>query len=142
MAVRIRLKRLGRKNRAFFRICAFDSRTRRDGRPIEELGHYDPLEANEQKKYSLNRERLSYWLSKGATPSRTMESIMLNQGIEIPGSKKKRSLSPEERQAKEELRAKKQIKRELALERKAVLSATQQEPMSRKEKREAKRAGG
>ena len=72
MAVRIRLKRFGRKNRAFFRLGVFDSRTRRDGRAIEELGWYDPLVAQEDKKYSLNRERISYWLSVGALPSTTI----------------------------------------------------------------------
>ena len=66
MAVRIRLKRLGRKNRAFYRICAFDAHTRRDGRAIEELGYYDPHVEDEAKKYSVNRERAEYWLSVGA----------------------------------------------------------------------------
>src|SRR5262245_36048275 len=61
--VRLRFKRMGRKNLPFFRLCAFDSRTRRDGRAIEELGHYDPRAAVDEKKFSLNRDRISYWLS-------------------------------------------------------------------------------
>ena len=48
MAVVLRLKRLGRRNRPFYRICVMDTRTRRDGRAIEELGHYDP--ANPEKR--------------------------------------------------------------------------------------------
>jgi small subunit ribosomal protein S16 len=141
MAVRLRLKRFGRKNRAFYRLGAFDSRTRRNGRAIEELGWYDPLVVQEDKKYSLNRERIEYWLSVGAKPSRTIESICLNQGIDVPGSGKKRALSPEERVARDKVRAQKKEKREEALARKATLQATQT-PMSKKEKREAKRAGG
>lgn len=141
MAVRLRLKRFGRKNRAFFRLGAFDSHTRRNGRAIEELGWYDPLVEDEDKKYSLNRERISYWLSVGAKPSRTIESICLGQGIEVPGSSKKRALSPEERVERDKLRAEKKVKREEAMVRKAALQAVQA-PMSKKEKREAKRAGG
>lgn len=141
MAVRLRLKRLGRKNRAFYRICAFDHRTRRDGRAIEELGHYDPLVADDEKKYSLNRERISFWLDHGAKPSETVLSILLRQGMEVPGSEKKRALSPEERAAKEVERDKKRQKREEAIQRKR-LQQTAQKPMSKKEKREAKKAGG
>ena len=110
MAVRIRLKRLGRKNRAFFRLGVFDSRTRRDGRPIEELGYYDPLVVEEDKKYQLNRERISYWLSVGALPSETIQSILLRQGIDVPTSGKKRALSPEERELKEAERQRKRVK--------------------------------
>lgn len=141
MAVRLRLKRLGRKNRAFFRLAAFDSRTRRDGRAIEELGHYDPCVKEEDKKYSLNRERIEYWLSVGALPSETVMSILLKQGISIPGSGKQRSLSPEERVERERIREEKKKKREIALQRKAAMQKTQK-PMTKKEKREAKKAGG
>ena len=95
MAVRLRLKRLGRKNRAFFRMGAFDSRTRRNGRAIEELGNYDPHLEDEGKKYNLNRERIEYWLSVGAKPTNTVASILLRNGISIPGSKKQRGLTPE-----------------------------------------------
>ncbi len=141
MAARIRLKRMGRKNRSFFRIGVFDSRTRRDGRAIEMLGHYDPLVEDEKAKYSLNRERISYWLSVGAKPSGTIESILLKQGIDVPTSGKKRALSPEEIVVREVVRAEKRQKRGEALARKAVLQATSS-PMSKKEKREAKKAGG
>ncbi|MDC3379381.1 30S ribosomal protein S16 [Planctomycetota bacterium] len=141
MAVRLRLKRLGRKNRAFYRMAAFDSRTRRDGRPIEELGHYDPLQANPEDKFSLNRERIVYWLSVGALPSRTVESICLQQGIDVPSSGKRRALSPEEKVERERVREEKKKKRAVALQRKAA-AAAHQTPMSKKERREAKKAGG
>lgn len=141
MAVRMRLKRLGRKNRSFYRICVFDHRTRRDGRAIEELGHYDPLVADEDKKYSLNRERISYWLHQGALPTETVLSILLKQGMEVPGSQKKRALSPEERAEREREKEEKRLKREKALLIKQAQEATAK-PMSKKERREAKKAGG
>lgn len=84
MAVRIRLKRYGRRNRAFFRIEVFDSRTRRDGRSIEILGHYDPLIADESLKYKVNAERAAYWLSVGALPTPTVADIFRKQGVRKP----------------------------------------------------------
>ena len=69
MAVVIRMKRMGRKHRNFFRICATDSRAPRDGRVIEELGTYDTEIADTDARVTLNGERLQYWLSVGAKPS-------------------------------------------------------------------------
>ncbi len=57
MAVRIRMKRMGRKNRAFFRICAFDVKEERDGRSIEQLGTYDPMEKEEGKKVNRRKKK-------------------------------------------------------------------------------------
>ena len=76
MAVRIRCKRMGRRNRPFYRICVFDSHTRRDGRSIEDIGTYDVMAKDESKVYSLNLDRLKYWLSVGAKPSETVASII------------------------------------------------------------------
>ncbi len=81
--VKIRLKRMGRRNRAFFRICAFDAREERDGRSIEQLGTYDPMEKDESKKVVLKRERLEYWLSVGAQPTETVASILKNNKIAL-----------------------------------------------------------
>lgn len=60
---------MGRKHRAFFRICAVDSRAPRDGRVIEELGTYDPKIPHTDARVTLNPERVSYWLGVGAKPS-------------------------------------------------------------------------
>jgi small subunit ribosomal protein S16 len=139
MAVRLRLKRMGRKNLPFFRLCAFDSQTRRDGRAIEELGHYDPRMATDDKKFVLNRERISYWLSVGAKPTETVQSILLNNGIAVPGAGKP-SMSPEEKAHHAKEREAKKHKREQALARKAAVDATAGK-QSKKEKREAKKAG-
>lgn len=73
MAVRIRLMRTGRKNTPHYRVAVFDSRTRRDGKCLENLGIYEPKEKDPEKKVTLKKERLDFWLSKGAllTPALT-----------------------------------------------------------------------
>ena len=69
MAVSIRMKRFGRHRRPFFRVCAIDKKRGRDGRVIEELGHYDPLVREVDARAILKGERLAYWVSVGAQPS-------------------------------------------------------------------------
>lgn len=69
MAVRLRMKRLGRTHRPFYRICAMDSREKRDGKAIEELGTYDPMVREKSERVKLNMERVDYWLSVGAQPT-------------------------------------------------------------------------
>jgi small subunit ribosomal protein S16 len=69
VAVRIRMKMLGRKHRHFFRIVAIDSRQPRDGRILEELGTYDPMIKNTDERVQLKPERIKHWLSVGALPS-------------------------------------------------------------------------
>jgi small subunit ribosomal protein S16 len=81
MAVKLRMTRIGRRHRPFFRINAVESRTPRDGRILEKLGHYDPIEKDQSKQIVLNKERAEYWLSKGAVPSDTVSQILLRQGI-------------------------------------------------------------
>ena len=79
MAVKIRMTRMGRRHRPFFRINAVESRTPRDGRILEKLGHYDPLEKNADKQYVLNKERIEYWIGKGAVASETCAEIFKKQ---------------------------------------------------------------
>ena len=74
MAVRIRLKRIGAKNKPAYRIVVADSRSPRDGKCIEELGSYDPRKKG--NNYTLDLERAKYWLSKGALPSDTAASFI------------------------------------------------------------------
>ena len=81
MSVKIRLKRFGRRNRASWRVNAIDSRTARDGRVIEELGFYDPVSSDPAKQFSINRERVEFWLGKGAQPSPTVRSLLIKAGI-------------------------------------------------------------
>lgn len=73
MAVKIRLKRFGAKNRLQYRIVVADVKMPRDGRFIEEIGSYDPLPANE--KIQVKQERLDYWLKQGAKVSDALRSL-------------------------------------------------------------------
>ena len=83
----LRLKRFGRTHRPFYRLCAMDQRVAANGKAIEELGWYDPI-APEEKQVSLNVERIDYWLSQGAQPSRTVASILKKAGCDpTPGKK-------------------------------------------------------
>src|ERR671929_2143494 len=82
MAVKLRLKRLGRSHGAFFRLNAIDSRTPRDGRVIEELGHYDPIEKDQAKQFVAKLDRCKYWLDHGAIPSETVSSLLKKNGLE------------------------------------------------------------
>jgi small subunit ribosomal protein S16 len=72
---------MGRRHRPFFRINAVESRTPRDGRILEKLGHYDPIEKDPAKQVVLNRERVEYWLDKGAIPSDAVSEMLLRHGI-------------------------------------------------------------
>ena len=80
MSVSIRMKRLGRKNRAFYRICATDKRAPRDGRVIEELGTYDPYVPETDARCTLNGPRVEYWLSVGAQPSDAVRVLIKKYG--------------------------------------------------------------
>ena len=79
MAVRLRLTRLGRKKRPFYRIVAVDSRRRRDGAYLEKLGHYNPL--TKPPEIALNEERALDWLLKGAQPTNTVKSLLSKKGV-------------------------------------------------------------
>ena len=79
MSVKIRLKRLGTKNKPFWRIVVADSKMPRDGRFIEELGYYDPK--TNPARYEIKEERAKHWLSVGAQPSEVVRSILKRKGI-------------------------------------------------------------
>ena len=83
----LRLKRMGRKHRPFYRLNAMDRRSPRDGRVIEQIGWYDPL-APEDRQLSIKVDRADYWLSVGAQPSRTVTSLLKRVGCDpTPGKK-------------------------------------------------------
>ncbi|MGK0188829.1 MAG: small subunit ribosomal protein S16 [Verrucomicrobiales bacterium] len=75
MAVALRLKREGSKDRPFYRLVATDSRARRDGRFIESLGTYDPM-SKAEPNHELDLGRVDYWISQGAQPSDTVASLV------------------------------------------------------------------
>jgi len=74
------MKRMGRKNREYYRICATDRRSPRDGRVIEELGTYDPHVSETDARCTLNGPRVQYWLSVGAQPSDAVRVLIKKYG--------------------------------------------------------------
>ena len=79
MAVKLRLKRMGAKQRPFYRIIAADSRSPRDGRFIETVGTYNPLKNPTEIK--VDEEKALTWLNNGAQPTDTVRSILTESGI-------------------------------------------------------------
>jgi small subunit ribosomal protein S16 len=74
------MKRMGRKNREYYRICATDRRSPRDGRVIEELGTYDPHVPETDARCTLDGARIEYWLSVGAQPSDAVRVLIKKYG--------------------------------------------------------------
>ena len=79
MATKIRLKRIGRRNRPFYRMVVMDSRSRRDGAAIEELGWYNPIDMDHS--FSLNDERILHWLKDGAQTTDAAHKLLRRAGI-------------------------------------------------------------
>jgi small subunit ribosomal protein S16 len=74
------MKRMGRKNRAFYRICAADKRSPRDGRVIEAIGTYDTSISETDARCTFDADRLQHWLSKGAQPSDAVRVLIKKYG--------------------------------------------------------------
>lgn len=117
--VRIRLTRMGRIHRPFYRIGVFDSRSRRDGRALEYLGYYDPLGTTlgqnaaegdapvatghpEGPIYRIDVEGARKWIERGAQPSETVSSFLRREGIELHGDEARKAAQ----KARDEKRAK------------------------------------
>ena len=102
MAVKIRLKRMGSKQKAFYRIVAADSRSPRDGRFIEEIGTYNPLK--DPAEINIDEEKALKWLNSGAEPTDTVRSFLSKQGImkKFADSKVKKT-APKPKKEKEEV---------------------------------------
>jgi len=81
VAVRIRMSRTGRRNRASFRLGAYDARTARNGRCLELLGFYDPGAKTEERRLMLKDERIRHWLAVGAQPSDKVTVLLKSKGI-------------------------------------------------------------
>ena len=79
MAVKIRLRRMCRKKRPFYRVIVADSRSPRNGRFIEEIGWYDPLQAPGVIK--IDEEKAKKWLANGAQPTDTARSLLKKSGL-------------------------------------------------------------
>lgn len=81
MAVKIRLKRMGRKKKPFYRIVVANSESPRDGRFLETVGTYNPLTAPHE--VTVKEDRVQYWLGEGATPTDTVRSLLKQQGVSL-----------------------------------------------------------
>ncbi len=79
MAVKLRLKRMGAKQRPFYRIVAADARSPRDGRFLEVVGTYNPITSPAETK--IDEEKAMYWLNNGAQPTETVRNILSKEGI-------------------------------------------------------------
>jgi len=79
MAVVLRLKRMGTKKRPFYRVVAVDKASKRDGKVIDEVGHYDPKK--KEDNYTLKADKIKHWLDHGALPSVTVKSLIKKAGI-------------------------------------------------------------
>jgi small subunit ribosomal protein S16 len=80
VAVRIRMKKMGRAHAPFYRVCAVDARKPRDGRVIEELGYYDPMVPETDARAVLKGDRIDYWVSVGAQPTDKVAILIKKYG--------------------------------------------------------------
>ncbi len=79
MAVKLRLKRMGSKQKPFYRIVAADSRSPRDGRFIETVGTYNPIV--KENNVTVDEEKVAKWISNGAQPTDTVKSLLTKNGV-------------------------------------------------------------
>jgi small subunit ribosomal protein S16 len=79
MAVKIRLARHGAKKRPFYRIVVADNESPRDGRFLEKVGTYNPLQ--DPAEVTLKADRIQYWLDLGATPTNTVKNLLKKEGV-------------------------------------------------------------
>ena len=123
--VRIRLKRTGKKNAPCYRVVVADSRSPRDGKNIEIVGFYDPINAQEK----VDVERIDYWLSKGAQPSETVADIIrrAKTGEETCGKKQEiRDKAAAAAKAEAEAEAKAKAEEEAAAAKAAEAEAAEE----------------
>ncbi len=82
--IKIRLARGGCKKKPFYRLIAATATAPRDGKFLEKLGTYNPLIADKDKKSVIKKDRVDYWLSKGAQPTKTAYRLISNAGVSVP----------------------------------------------------------
>ncbi len=84
MAVRLRLTRVGGRKNPIWRVVAADQRSKRDGRVLETIGHYNAQ--TQPSTIVLDEERVHHWLARGAQPTETVSKLLKTQGIKRPAS--------------------------------------------------------
>jgi small subunit ribosomal protein S16 len=137
MTVRIRMKKMGRTHRPYFRVCAMDKRSPRDGRVIEELGTYDPMCPETDARVTLTADRIDYWIGVGAQPSDKVATLIKKYGtngthLEVQKAaverlSKRKDYTPAPEPAKPEKKKKEEPKAEAAKEKAAEPEAAAEE---------------
>ncbi len=142
MAVKIRLKKMGSKKRPFYRLIAADSRSPRDGRFLETLGHYNPMV--EPPEIKIDEDKVYKWLGNGAVPTESAANLLKVEGILERWELFKTGLSVAEVNAKiEERRTKQpkaQVKEKVKLSKKAIAAAKTAEEEAAKAAKAAEEA--
>jgi small subunit ribosomal protein S16 len=128
MAVKIRLRQQGRKNRQTFRLVVTDIRNPRDGKYLETLGSYNPH--NAKLDLQLNKERLNYWLSKGAELSPSAEKLVKGVAPEVIKVLKNQKSASRVKQASQRRRLKKAEKKAAPVKKEAAPAT--EEPKKRR----------
>ena len=100
MAVKIRLSRIGRKARPFYKVVVMDSRNARDGKCIEQIGRFNPF----LKEFNVDESRVEYWLSQGAQVSDTVHRYLFKKGLlpEIKRQSSQQGIPKKDREQKNE----------------------------------------
>lgn len=124
MAVKLRLRRMGRKKKPFYRIIAADSRAPRDGRFIEEIGYYNPL--TDPMTIEVKEDRALYWLGEGAIPTDTVKSLLRKKGVTLRFDLTKRGVAAD--QVEEEVKKWEMIQVEKRQRVEAKKAAAKQQP--------------
>lgn len=141
MAVKLRLKRMGKKRQPIYKIVAADSRSPRDGKFLEAIGLYNPL--TDPASVDLNEERALYWLGVGAQPTDTVKNILSSEGILLKKELEKRKLSSDQVDAKvDEWRkakdAQEEAKRKKKENKKSAKAIAKEKEVSTKEETSSK----
>ncbi len=125
MAVKIRLKRMGKIRAPFYRVVVMDARAKRDGRAIEEIGLYHPTE--EPSVIDINSERAQYWLSEGAQPTEAVAAL-----LKVTGDWQKAALASSDKEASEHeaITSKKKADKDAAKEQAAAEPAAKDDAPS------------
>lgn len=118
MALKIRLRQQGRKNRAFYRMVVTDSRNRRDGRYVEVLGWYNPIESELDKMLNLKPDRIVHWLSVGAQLTERAEALIARGAPDVIIAQNNREIAHKTKEA-QKTRARRVAKAEVKTQAKA-----------------------
>ncbi|MGK9477466.1 30S ribosomal protein S16 [Melioribacter sp. OK-6-Me] len=141
MAVKLRLKRMGKKKQPIYKVVAADSRSPRDGKFIEAIGTYNPK--SEPAAVEIKEERALYWLNVGAQPTTTVRNLLSAQGIFLKRQLQKKGLSEQEIETKlEEWKKMKQANLEAKLNKKAAKTKKEEKQSDEVKSKDSQEAQG